>query len=651
MTALIFSRHLFFTILIVGGAIVHPLGASNAWAAALESDTDSNSALHEAYYLEKEMKDYAAARAGYEEVLGSRPSARDARVARAGADRCRDYLIATDFASVMPPEAVAYLELRRPGDIARQLAGMLGLTDKSIAAALAERPSMQATVPFHIPSEIVISPAIFDAMSEFGGAAVALTDIDIEGDRPPTGVVVIHHGDVKMLKGALETAFQFAPTAEKIHGLPTFGAQLPEVGLVTGVLTESLLVVGTNRGLVEGVASRIQGGRETSLASNQELTAAMEGRRAGTLFAYVDLQKVIASVKGNLSPRDEREFAQVNAIADLEGLRWATLSFGIDDDVLAARLAVRLADDHHSLVYNFLRLSPMSMNCLSKVPSDAGAIIGIGLNPEIKIEGSARGDSASDPVSRPPAISGFDIGREFFGNMQEICAFVVPGTMGTIKQGRHDMPVPNVGVVVSVNDSAKSMALWNEILKLPGLFGGKEPVAPEETTVSGVTATAYTIPEFGRVYLGELDGCVVFGLTRDALKAAVQTHKSGRSILKDDSLGRVVKNMPADTSILFAAHAGRLAHVATGANNMQVSMVANPVSQICQDTVVWFTVAQSPNQFTVRFATAGLPKINDILKRFGPVINAATGTLMPRGEPPAEVATENEEAPKPRPAL
>lgn len=621
-----------------------------ALSAALLEDRDGKAALFEAYYAEKELKDYDAARRLYDQVQKGDPSAEDRRAARAGADRCRDYLIAQDFASVMPPESVVYVEIRRPGEIARQLAGMLGLNDKTIDAALAQRPSVQSTVPFHIPSEIVISPALFDALGAFGGAALALTDLDVEGDRPPTGVLVIHHGDVTLLKGMLETAFQFAPTAEKIRDLPTFGTQVPEVGTITGVLTESLLVVGVNRNLVEGVVARIQGDSRDSLASNKDLRDAMESRGAGTLFAYVDLQKTIQKVRSQLSPRDIREFEQVNAFADLDSLRWATLSFGIDDDVLAARLAVRLADDHHSLVYNLLRLSPMGADSLSKVPGNAAAIVGVGLNPELQLAAPIVSNAAAATKS-PPSISGFDIGREFFGNLREVCAYVVPGSMTTVRQGRHDMPVPNVGVVMAVNDSKKSMALWNELLRLPGLFGGDEPVAPQETEINGTKATAYAIPEFGRVYLAEVDHCVVFGLTRDALKASLKARESGKSILNDDRLGVVVKGMPQDTSILMAAHIGRLAEVATGVNDMEVAMVANPASQICRDTVAWMSVCQAPNQFSVKFAAAGLPQINSVLKQFGPVINAATGTLIPRDEPPSDVARKHKRKKASKPSL
>ena len=226
--------------------------------------------LFKAYFLEHEEGEYSQAKALYDKVLASRASATVSRAARAGSARCRDHLAAEDFATLMPPDALVYVELNRPGDALEKLAEMLGLTAESMQELLAERPGTASQSMVRIPSEVAISPAIFDHFNQFGGAAIAITNIDFEGG-PPEGVLVLHHGDVNLMKGILETAFQFAPTAEKIADMPTFGIQAPEVGEVVGVLTESLLIVGTGRGEVEGAVGRLVGTRRESLCARAEL--------------------------------------------------------------------------------------------------------------------------------------------------------------------------------------------------------------------------------------------------------------------------------------------------------------------------------------------------------------------------------------------
>src|SRR6185295_14682170 len=95
-------------------------------------------------------------------------------------------------------------------------------------------------------------------------------------------------------------------------------------------------------------------------------------------------------------------------------------------------LAVHLADDHHSFAYNLMRLPPMTRNCLGKVPGNAAGFFGLGLNPQLVL-------AAAPAVEKNVPVSAMDIGREIFGNIQEICAFVLPGKPTTI----NGTPIPN----------------------------------------------------------------------------------------------------------------------------------------------------------------------------------------------------------------
>ena len=154
--------------------------------------------LYKAYYLEHGAKDCAAAKPIYDALLDADLPADIEQVAKAGSDRCRDHLAAENFATLMPPDALGYVELRRPGRIVEQLAEMLGLAGEDMQAVLAKRPSTDADALYRIPQHFVISPAVFEALSSFGGAALAITDFDPHGG-PPSGVLVVHHGDVARL--------------------------------------------------------------------------------------------------------------------------------------------------------------------------------------------------------------------------------------------------------------------------------------------------------------------------------------------------------------------------------------------------------------------------------------------------------------------
>lgn len=609
------SRHRLFTLLLA-------LAPIPALVPIAHGETADEPALFKAYYLEKEAKDFAAARKLYES-LKSDGSAEAQTAAKAGAARCRDHLASENFASLMPPDAMAYAELTRPGQILEKLCGMLGIAGKDMQAILAKRPSGDSKAYVHVPGEFAISPSLFEALNGFGGAAIAITNFNPDEDRPPTGVMVIHHGDVLLLKGLLETAFQFAPTAERVRDMPTFGTEIEGVK-ITGVLTEALLVVGTERELVDSVIGRLVNSDSDSLATRKDLGEVMTQRRGSTIFGYVDIQKALQVAEKHMSESDRREFNTINAIADLRSLRWATFSYGIHEGMLSSQMAVRLADDHRSIAYNLMRLPPMTRKCLNNVPKNAAAVFGLGLNPELANMALKAGDKRVNQ-----GVTGFDLGREFFGNIQEICAFIVPGQMTQGKSEGGPQFIPNVGIVLSVNDVARSRALWDQVLAIPGLVAGREPIQPTQVKIGETEATAYRIPDFGQIYMAELDGCIAIGITKNALKAAITAHESKDNILKDEILGKALAGMPQDTSIMLAAHIGRCANVATGTGIPEAAMAGQQIAQFCKKMVVCFAVEQAPNQFSIRTSVSGLPNLNEVLKQYGPMLSGLANMAAP----------------------
>lgn len=594
-------------------------------SSAAFGQSESQPDLYKAYYLERQANDFPAAMALYRKVLDGGATDEVKRAARSGADRCRDALAAADFAVIMPPDAIGYVALNRPGRLAEQLAEMVGLTTDDMQSLLAVRPSRNSGKLAYIPPKIAVSPAVFEHFSMFGGVAAAITDFDPQGGHPPAGVLVIHHGDMVMLKGVIETAFQFAPTAEKVRDMPTFGADVPELGRVTGVLTESLFIVGTSAELVQGVVDRLIGARDDGLGAREDVRDALALRKDATVFAFCDLQKLVPCLTRHLASDDQRELRIVDALVDLDGLRNASLAVGVRDGALGVDFALRFADDHRCIAYNLLRLPPMSRQCLAAVPADAAAIVGLGLNPALA---QAVADAAKPGPEAAP-VSAFDLLREFCGNIREVVAFVVPGEA---RKG-----IPNACVLMAVNDAGRARAVWNQFLGLPGLAGPDGPIEPKELEISGVAVTSYAIPEFGNVYLSEFGGCVAIGFTRNAVKAAIRAVQEGKSALKDEIVGAALSALPEDTTFTIVAHAGRIAQAMAGhAGNQAEAMQANVAAQLCSRTIASLAVAQGPSQITVRCNLRGLPDVNEALEKFSPMLNAFIPKTPPATKDRAE---------------
>lgn len=568
--------------------------------------------LHRAYFTENVAHDYDAARDLYQRAQRAGLPDELRAVAQSGADRCRDRIAATDFSMLMPADTLIYAELRRPGELAAALSEMLGIRTDSMRDMLDRRADAATGAMANLPKQIAISPALLDALSSFGGAAIGLTDIDFEGHRPPSGVLVIHHGDVKLVKGLIETAFQFAPTAEKIAGMPTFHSPVPDLGGVTGVLTEGLLIVGNDRAMVGSVVERLTGAADGSLRSRKDLKDVFAERGDRAMFAFADLSGMYEMVKQRVGDRDRDDLVVANSFLDLEHLRWATLSFGADRGAMGLTARVCYADDHRSIVYNMLRLPPMSRDVLRFVPEDAAAVFGLGLNPALAHVAAGRANDSSD-------VTGFDIPREIFGNIRELCAFVVPGNAGRTTDG-HD-PVPNAGLVIASNDAARSKALWNELLRIPGLTIESGPVEPKQLDMDGATVTSYLIPELGNVYLTEIDNGLCVALTRKAIRSVLKSQKSEKSIVDDDAMGQALARLPESAGIIVVGHVGRLAEVGGGMGEPELAAMSGPASKLCRNTTFWLGVGQSRTQLTLTGALAGLPNVNEALAMFGPLLH------------------------------
>src|SRR5262245_33909371 len=69
------------------------------------AESADNPDLYKAYFLEHACRDFAGARKLYQAAATG--DALTQRAAKAGANRCRDHLAAQNFATLMPPEALA----------------------------------------------------------------------------------------------------------------------------------------------------------------------------------------------------------------------------------------------------------------------------------------------------------------------------------------------------------------------------------------------------------------------------------------------------------------------------------------------------------------------------------------------------------------
>ena len=174
------------------------------------------------------MGDAQGARELYLDVAGDRDLSRKLREkARSFADALGEDLASSDFTRLVPRDTIFYAELSRPGEQLSMLLDQLGLLGKV----------------GQTPGRFGVSPLLIDGLLGMRGAAVAVTEFDPERGQP-SGVLILHPGDLDIVRGLIETALPIAAqSADPIGGHPTWSIE----GEAFVTLTSRLLVASPDR--------------------------------------------------------------------------------------------------------------------------------------------------------------------------------------------------------------------------------------------------------------------------------------------------------------------------------------------------------------------------------------------------------------------
>ena len=116
---------------------------------------DAAGLVQKGFYLQVHEGDLAGAAAAFERVASDSAAPAALRTeAQTRLAQCREDLASADLARLMPPEALAYVELSRPGDQVVRLAKMMGLVQEPGTAPAAAHRSASTTWRSNRPTAI-----------------------------------------------------------------------------------------------------------------------------------------------------------------------------------------------------------------------------------------------------------------------------------------------------------------------------------------------------------------------------------------------------------------------------------------------------------------------------------------------------------------
>ena len=563
-------------------------------AAAREASADSaESQFQRAFYLEVHQNDLAGAAAVYEKVAGDASAPDKLRAeAKTRLAGIREDLASADFARLMPPVVIAYAELDDPGKHVERLLKMMGL--------LGPAPEGTADIkPFKLgdglvlPADFTVSPALVNELKKLRGAAVGLTGLDEKGR--PSGLVVVNPGNCDLVRGLIETAVQLLEPGEPIDGFKTYRAF--DLGWV--MITNRLAFAADSRAELAAAAERLRNPSAPSLASSESYQRVAAEAQGALLFAYVDGPAALERFGSQLKGQQGR---MIRTLLDLEHLESVVVTLTTTDQGISLAAQMNMMPGHKNMIYALIRTAPMTKRSLELVPQGTAGVLVLGLNPP--------GPAAPTVTNADgtPSISLMDVGRELFGNIDEVSVFVMPPAGDANAQ----QPFPEVAAVIAVKDPAKSEALWNQILSLATLFGARNAQPPAEVEIAGKKGSVYQFDDFPPIAVVRVDSRLVVG-TRAAVTAAVQAGAQGNSIMKDPAFEPLLARLTPNASKALLIDMGRAMPIIAALSGGGSSDEMRLIGALVHDMKISIVTDESPNQLTIRADVTGLPQFRDIV--------------------------------------
>ena len=549
--------------------------------------------LYRAYYLEREKGDLGGAAKLYGEVAAARDAGADVQVvAKARLAGCQEELAASDLARLMPPGPLAYVELNRPGERVRKLLDQLGLL------AHADQP------PVVGQNRLAISPVLVDAVLGMRGAALAITGLDPTNQRP-SGVLVLHPGDMEVVRGLIETGLPAgANVVQPISGYPTY-----EIEDFYVTLTTRLVLGGSSPAEIEGVLDRMKDPKAESLASDPQLADVLKDRRGELVFFCVNPKPLLPMLDMLMAAgaSQSREVVLAQALLDPKSLRAVTGRLDLSDQGLALELTLRLDEGHRNLVYNFFRRPAIDMETLRCVPAGAAGFLALAMNePPAKYA-----DVAPAKAGEPPVVTALDIGREIFANINGIAIYALPPS----GEGTPPGGIPDLAATITVNDPAKSQALWGEILGLASLAAGGATLAGEPGEIAGTPVHSYRFDRKVTVYQATVGHHLFIASTEAALARSLETKRSGKSVVDDPGFAPLIARLGPSTTFALLADAGRCAQLARPYMPPDEATQLEPVIGLLAGTAGFFTIDHSDRVLRLSGGVTGVPNVSGVVNK------------------------------------
>jgi hypothetical protein len=518
-----------------------------------------------------------------------------------------------DPAALMPPETLIYMETGSPGRQIETILNMLkGTPFENPLAALGGGNSQKS------PGDMIgaiMNPAMMAEFKKIRGMGIGVTGIAQRGPQTiePPVIAVLFPGKSDALRGLILAGLGMVGTpSEPIEGMQTLNIS----GTAGAAYDDNIVIIAQPAEQLTWSVKQYKGvTSEPTLASSNKSFAKIskKARQENALTLWTNVDEVFAGLS-EIIPADQipSEVRLADGIADFKSIDDLIVFFNIQEDGIALEHNIAFKDGHHCIAYNMIRTPNLSKAGFEAVPSEAVALVSIALGEA----GSAQSFAASKGIEN---LTGLDIGREIFTNIEQINLFALPPDNSS-KGGNIGAPpiAANLGLAMTSHNPQQTREILTQLLTVANLVAGQTGGGQPDKGI-GKYQIALINNQKLYCYMDQMNKTTVLSLNPDVVETSVSAIKRRRSVYTAGPLHKAVRKLSLSTSKLVLVNVGGGIRVADAYLTATYSNPQNPahktlaqLAQACDKTSIQLGSDERINNFNVRLSIDQLPPLDNL---------------------------------------
>ncbi len=530
-----------------------------------------------------------------------------------------DDLMNYDTAALMPPETLMYVELGSPGEQIETMLNMLkGTPFENPLAAVGGGNWAGAGAGQKSPADIMaalLNPSMMAEFKKIRGMAFGVTAI--RQNNPPA-VAVLYPGKSDALRGLIMMGLSMAGTpGQPIEGMQTLNIQ----NSAAAAYDDKVIIIAQPFEQLNWCIKQYKGitSEPTLASSNKSFAKISKNQRQKNLVtvwanvdeAYAQIQKVAQNPQGLL---------QADAIADFNSIDEFIMTVSLGPNSLVSKADVLFKDGHHCLAYDMVRTPNISKAALEAVPSEAIAVASLALSP-------VNGVQVDKVRTKIRNITGLDIGREIYANIEEEAIFAVPVENNPISGDFS--PLGCLGLAITSHNPDQTRQILATLLGAVNTMGGNQPSGPIDTN-AGKFRIGISGGKELYCYMDQVENTTILSLNRSIIDASIAAVKNKKSICTAGPLAPAVKKLPPTTSKLVLVNVGGVIRLAGPAMHIgslsdeqrnQLNASTEQLASAADRMTIEIRTDEQVNNFTLNAGVTGIPPLNEV---FVPVSQIAS---------------------------